>query len=168
MKHIGRLVAEQAGRRKPRKRRWKLTRLAHQHGDDAVAAIPLAGARDTGKDLAHEFTLIRINGARAAIAAGIAALASSWVAEILKDRRPQARRGVSVLDHASQLPVFELLSARHFRGIEAGRAVPGFVASRTIDQELTSEHVLVVPQERRRRRTPVPTGASALLIVRLH
>src|SRR4029079_10408828 len=96
--------------------------IAAQHGDDARAPIALAAARDAGKDLPQQFTLVRVDRVGPAGAARVARLVRRGIAEIAKNRRAQASTRLRVLDHPLQLAMLEILSARGFLAIYRGVA----------------------------------------------
>src|SRR4029078_4968054 len=141
--------------------------VAAQHGDDARAPVALAAARDTGKDLPQQFTLVRVDRVGPAGAPRVARFMRRGIAEVAKNGRPQAPLRLRVLDHPLQLAMLEVLAAPGFLWIHRGTSA-GLVAARAVDEELTRRDVAVVPQQRRRRRTAVTAGAPDLLVIGLH
>src|SRR5262249_25598720 len=86
-----------------------------------------------------------------------AGLARGSVAEVAKDRRPQAADRVSVRDHPAQLLVVELFPAFDFGRIERNGGAPRRIVPSPLDQSLASLHIAVVPDQ---RRICPPCGAS--------
>ena len=169
VQRVGRFVPEQAGRRQRRQRRRKLAGVSPQHRDDAMPAVALAAARDAREDLAHELTLVGVDAPGTAVAARAARLADGGVAEVAEDRRAQALRRVGVVDHALAASCARAPSGAPLPRDRAPRrsAVRACRAADCRSGTRRVRDVGVVPQQRRRRRTSVASGASNLLVVRL-
>jgi predicted nuclease of predicted toxin-antitoxin system len=157
-----RLVAQQAGRGQPREWRRQIIDHTGEHRHDLPPSVALARPRDPGENFPHQQVRRRINRRRAvAVAACAAWLPRRRIAEIPKDRRPQASGRIGIPHHAAQLGMLERLATRQFGGLKGDRRSSAVIAG-AINQELVRPDIGVVPEQRGRGRPAIAPRSSDL------